>query len=331
MGAPNLFDFATSELSQDAFICWLASWADPECRANNEALHATAIAFLDRLLAIGKGPQVAQYRSIKVHRQWNDIDVPLVVNGDTTIIIEDKTETKDHSGQLDRYKKAVASEFSEDRIAALYLKTGDQSNYRSVEAAGYGCFLRKDFLGVLDQGERAGVKNDIFADFHSRLRRIEEAVQSYQNLPLAEWGKNPYPWRGFYLAVQQQLGGGEWDQTGHPGGNSLAFRWNWRDNTFLRLEGEELCFRVRVDEESQRLAKWTELKKSLVAVNGKNGLTLSFPTRRLGLHMGVAALDGDYRQADEKGLLNMEKTVEILRSAESLIDAGLGLLQSQKK
>jgi len=26
---PNLFRFATSELSQDAFICWLASWADP--------------------------------------------------------------------------------------------------------------------------------------------------------------------------------------------------------------------------------------------------------------------------------------------------------------
>ena len=23
---PNLFDFATSELSQDAFICWLVSW-----------------------------------------------------------------------------------------------------------------------------------------------------------------------------------------------------------------------------------------------------------------------------------------------------------------
>ena len=25
---PNLFDFATKELSQDAMICWLIRWAD---------------------------------------------------------------------------------------------------------------------------------------------------------------------------------------------------------------------------------------------------------------------------------------------------------------
>jgi hypothetical protein len=27
MNTPSLFRFATNELSQDAFICWLASWA----------------------------------------------------------------------------------------------------------------------------------------------------------------------------------------------------------------------------------------------------------------------------------------------------------------
>ena len=35
MNAPNLFDFATGELSQDAFVCWLAAWADPGCREAN--------------------------------------------------------------------------------------------------------------------------------------------------------------------------------------------------------------------------------------------------------------------------------------------------------
>ena len=27
---PNLFDFATKELSQDAVICWLIAWADAD-------------------------------------------------------------------------------------------------------------------------------------------------------------------------------------------------------------------------------------------------------------------------------------------------------------
>jgi hypothetical protein len=43
---PNLFDYATSELSQDAFVCWLAAWADPGCRAANEPLHAGRTAFV---------------------------------------------------------------------------------------------------------------------------------------------------------------------------------------------------------------------------------------------------------------------------------------------
>src|SRR5262249_18331433 len=119
MPAPNLFDFATSELSQDAFICWLASWADPSCRELNGPLHQTATAFLDRLLEVGRRPKVGEYRSIEIRQQWKGIDVLLVVNGDTAIVIEDKTDTKDHSDQLRRYKKAVARDFSEDRIAAV--------------------------------------------------------------------------------------------------------------------------------------------------------------------------------------------------------------------
>src|SRR5207253_325783 len=123
---PNIFEFATSELSQDAFICWLASWADPAFRPQDEALHTTATAFLDRLLEVGGSPKPAEYRSVEVHRQVDDIDVLFRVNGDTAIIIEDKTNTKDHSGQLVRYKSVVGDKYPGDQIAGVYLKTGDQ-------------------------------------------------------------------------------------------------------------------------------------------------------------------------------------------------------------
>src|SRR5262245_44085715 len=111
MPAPNLFGFATSELSQDAFLCWLVSWADPTHQANDEALHTTAVTFLDRLLEVSRGPKVSEYRSLEVRRQWQSIDVLLVVNGETVIIIEDKTDTKDHSDQLRRYREAVTRGF----------------------------------------------------------------------------------------------------------------------------------------------------------------------------------------------------------------------------
>ena len=165
MTTPNIFDFATSELSQDAFVCWLAAWADPGCRGASGPLHATGTAFVTRLLEVGGGPKVAEVRSVQVRRQWRDIDVLLVVNGDTAIVIEDKTDTKDHSDQLRRYRAAVAKEFPADRTAAVYLTIHDNHNYRAVLHAGYGLFVRNDFLSVLDAGDRAGVQNDIYSDF----------------------------------------------------------------------------------------------------------------------------------------------------------------------
>lgn len=233
MESPNLFTFATSELSQDAFICWLACWANPELRGLDGPLHTTATAFLDRLLEVGKGPRVPGYRSVEVRRQWNDIDILLVVNGDTAVVIEDKTNTRDHSGQLARYKQAVAREFPVGRFAAVYLKTGDQCDYESAERAGYGCFLRGDFLAVLKGGAAAGVTNDVFADFHRHLRSVEEAVRSFSATPAGDWNRKQ--WVGFFTALRDKIGGGEWAVRGHGGGGSLTFRWHRTGDKYLRL------------------------------------------------------------------------------------------------
>ncbi len=323
MNGPNLFDFATKELSQDAFICWLACWADPALRDENAALHATATAFLRRLLEVGKGPTLTELRSIEVTRQEHNIDVLLVLNGDTAIIIEDKIGSSEHSNQLDNYKGAIAGTFSADRIAAVYLKTLDQGDYLRVDGAGYGRFLRRDLLDILGQGERLGVKNDIFADFHRRLQQIEDAVQSYGSVPLAQWNNRRNRWRGFFMALQQRLEGGQWDQSGHQGGRTLTFRWHWADGKFLALIGNELWFRIEVPDESQRKAKWVEWSRAIMKQSVLSGIRIKGTLRREGRRMGVAVLDGDYRQQNEQGVLDFERTVEKLKQAESLMDAAL--------
>ena len=40
---PNIFSFATSELSQDAMFAWLLSWADPQYRQYDANLHRVAL------------------------------------------------------------------------------------------------------------------------------------------------------------------------------------------------------------------------------------------------------------------------------------------------
>lgn len=74
---PNLFEFATSELSQDAFIAWLLDWANPSYKSEDFRLHQIAFRFVKLLLEKTNSFEV---KSVKVERQWNNIDVVATIN-----------------------------------------------------------------------------------------------------------------------------------------------------------------------------------------------------------------------------------------------------------
>ena len=68
MNHPNLFSFATSELSQDAFICWLLSWENPKISESDKELHQCAIAFIKALFKKHK-KSVSEIKDIKIKKQ----------------------------------------------------------------------------------------------------------------------------------------------------------------------------------------------------------------------------------------------------------------------
>lgn len=76
---PNLFDYATSELSQDAFICWLLKWASSEFSAVNPKLNACGGKFVDALFARAGKTKPERFDSIEVKKQVDSIDVLVVL------------------------------------------------------------------------------------------------------------------------------------------------------------------------------------------------------------------------------------------------------------
>lgn len=330
MPIPNLFTFATSELSQDAFICWLASWASPHFKAENPPLYTTASEFVKRLVAIGNGPPVDEITSIEIERQYHNMDVFLKVNQRIAINIEDKTDTSDHSRQLTRYVDIVKKLHPELSIAAVYFKTGDQCDYGSAEKAGYGCFLRDVFLQILRNGKARQVKNDIFTDFLTNLENIEKAVNSFSTTPVSEWKDQGPEWRGFFTLLRAKLDGGDWVYFGHGGGATPVFRWCWRGNKYLRLgEGSkgigdkgpgQLAFRIELANEADKKVKWSEWLNRLEQNQASAGIEICKAPRKPGNRMTVAFLKGDYRQKDSNGMLDIDRTIELLKRAEKLMD-----------
>ena len=109
MRTPNIFDYATKELSQDAFICWLVACV----READGALMQCGKDFIGTLMNHGREPdarpcEVTEVIDLKT--QYMKVDVYFRARVDGHLIsfgVENKTETTMHSNQLERYKMSI--------------------------------------------------------------------------------------------------------------------------------------------------------------------------------------------------------------------------------
>lgn len=316
MKRPNLFGYATSELSQDAFICWLLSWANPCYQSSHKELNACACEIL-RAFFEKHGMEIpSEIKSVDISKQDANIDVLCVVNKSYAVLIEDKTHTSQHSGQLPRYFDTVRNRgFLPDNILPIYFKTRDQSNYGPVMSAGYQPFLRGDFLGILNRYE--SVQSDIFQDFRVSLNAIESEVQSFQRLPLAQWKWNS--WVGFYGEMKKAFPDGNWDYVVNPSGGFLGFWFSWHQNAYLQLEEGKFCFKIEVDDPSQQAEERWRWHEAIMQAGTAAGFKIKKPDRfGLGCYMTVCVLDEEYRKTKD-GVLDLGATVDFIRSLSGML------------
>lgn len=319
---PNLFKWATSELTQDAFICWLIEWAKPESK--EEQLSQIALKLVEEISDI----KASEIEKLEVKRQYKNIDILVVINDKKAILIEDKVHTKNHGNQLVRYAELLEEEFERDNISLVYFKTGDQSNYRKVKERGYRTYKRNDFLRLLKSGKEKGIENDIFLDFLVYLENIDASVNSYQNLPLKNWHWDS--WKGFYIELQKRLGQGDWDYVPQKNGGFLGFWWNWNYLNFeetgfdyyLQLEHNKFCFKISPYDVNRnyeirnfyRNILFPKASQAGIKIR-RNGRCLKGKTKT----MTVAKLDYPYIKTDKNGLIDMEATIKEISRIEQVL------------
>lgn len=327
---PNLFHFATSELSQDAVLCWLLAWAKPESKQESASLHAVSVKLLGRLFAKTKIKFPSEITSLEVRRQDAHIDVLCLVNSEFAVLIEDKVGSIQHSDQLARYKIYVVEKLgiAPEKLVLLYVQTGDQCNLADVLKHGFHVIERSDLLAVFESadGDLAAEESDILGSYRQHLRQIEDDVRSFLKTPLDQWSWNA--WKGFYTELQRGLGDGSWDYVANPSGGFLGFWWHFQSGTdaevYLKLEQNSFCFKISpyegMDRQKSR-GHWHELISSICV---SNGLIARRPSRfGSGAYMTVALLDTEYRQLNADGLLDLTKTFAFLKRAEDAIDKAI--------
>lgn len=178
----NLFDFATSELSQDAFLCWSLNWLGVK-EDTEDPYYKYGKAMLDLFLGEYKKDT---YKEVKVLKQFNKIDVLVLFkdNNDNqyALIIEDKTNTSEHNEQIKKYKEQLNDELSkrhdikyrnlaENQIYSTYVKTGIMYTDDKFKANESTVIIDINNLHDVISKHVGLCKSDIILDYYEYLKK----------------------------------------------------------------------------------------------------------------------------------------------------------------
>ena len=323
---PNIFEIATSELSQDGFITWLLLWADKNNKQYDEKLHYCAVDFV-KLLINKQYQKEIEVDKVKAGRQQENIDIWAVVNDKYCIIIEDKTYTAEHSDQLERYKKICLNWCAEKKWSPIfiYLKTGTEAmtSLRIVEEKGFSIVNRSDLLKFFDEHNTSD--NDIYLEFYEKIRNLENAEKAYLSKQIKDWDWSC--WIGFYNYLDTMLEITGWNYVSNPNGGFLGMWWNfvvWENfSVYLQISQDDLCFKIDTgvgcENCSEIRNKWYEIIMKVAEQTGKNEIIK--PSRfGNGRWMTAAMVKREDWLGRDNEIVNREKVVECLKSYESFLN-----------
>ncbi|WP_314838267.1 PD-(D/E)XK nuclease family protein [Solobacterium moorei] len=218
----NLFNFATSELSQDAFFCWSLNWLSVK-EDTEDPYYKYGKAMLDLFLGEHKKDI---YKEVKVKKQFNKIDVLVLFkdNQDNqyALIIEDKTNTSEHNEQIKKYREKLNEALSKNQdigygnlpgnqIYTAYVKTGIMYSQDLFMKNTVNTVVDFDRLyGLLEEyckEQKGMISSDIFLDYYHYLKeindkncRIEEMIDEYNYVEAlkTEYGRYCFLKKIFY-------------------------------------------------------------------------------------------------------------------------------------
>lgn len=263
----NLFNWATSELSQDGFICWLMSFAKNP--GINPKLEACAWDFIHRIPGLENAKRLISIeRQVAVETVEGEkgiIDVLLTVD-DCKVVIEDKINLPTDDAKMDNYAAALRSEnllsiFLDDGkeyVIGVFYKPISQCRFSDK----YFTFTR-DVLFSIFNPYKDKIHSDIFADYLEYLEHFESEETAYKTLPISQWHGMGY--QGFFQhlkdsgLVPKNAGYGS---VSNQQGGFIGMNWGWKtpqdvqkfkltdkhfEWLYLQLENNKVCVKMGLE------------------------------------------------------------------------------------
>jgi hypothetical protein len=222
---PNLFFYSTSELSQDAFLCWMFAHVQMK---TNDIVEKVGRDFISHILTQYQvfDPKfdlnAFQHYEITIDRQINNIDILLTLKAEseiTYIIIEDKIlsgESKEK--QPEYYRDQLKKSTGNSTIIPVLFKTGystieEQARFKNREVVFLGYDdIHTIFLAYEKELKKDLLLNDWWVNFNEKFYTPIAYAQAYTldpSLTLNEIAKlsreTAYPERIIFQKITDTL------------------------------------------------------------------------------------------------------------------------------
>lgn len=199
----NLFDYATKELSQDAFIQWfINNYDDEEYRIKDMSL-----SFVNFLMDKNNTSPISRNVKIVTKAQESHMDIVIEVYYDgekkkhDVIVIEDKTFSSEHK-QLVKYNNVISRWNDVENIYKVFYKIGSITPYdeKGVEAANKDQKIKWRIYDINTIWEffndKGNSKSQLLNDYVNYIKRIKESLAGeYEDKDVANW--KYYQWEGY--------------------------------------------------------------------------------------------------------------------------------------
>ena len=342
---PNIFNYATKELSQDAFFTWLINWASSEFIGN--ALHDCAVDFINQMIPNGEKIEV---ESVKTWQQWKHIDIWASINNKVAIIIEDKIDNSiegmnKSKDQLDSYEEETKKWCIENSYKCffIFLKTGfitpKEKRYMVERHGSWRILDRHDVLTLLNK-YRGKISNDIFQDYLSRINDIESEIQSFKTVKVENW--TYYSIQGFVEEIVKRINvvDAKWENNKSGGFFGICWHWvecrNKKYSYYLQLELNDysadinnkfkLCLRIELysdDAETRRKDRDSAIKflDENLSETDLSIIKKAVLSKQIVYCMTIKHISQDaWLIKDQNGFLDLDKTLVRLKQIGCILD-----------
>jgi len=219
---PNFFSYATNELSQDAFFCWLIEWSLEYNKKENQQLHIASLDFLKNIIPEEFNNEFT-VESCKIQMQKKKTDFIVEINKSIIIHFEDKIKSNTNDHQLSKYKIALNTLYPNHRIYHIYLKTDLvwpnekkivlENDYRLI-----------DLLTITSIIKNNKTSSDIYDNFILNIHERINEYKNYKSINPKKW--NSDQWIGYLYDLSRKVKYCNFDR--HYVGEDFWFVFSWQ-------------------------------------------------------------------------------------------------------